>query len=51
MTECLYCKHVYVIKDSRGERHSICTCAESDDFLHPIDIVFGGCESGEREDE
>lgn len=49
MAECLHCKHTYVLKDNHGKYHSVCLCVESDAFLHPIDIVFGGCECGEPE--
>ena len=51
MTECLDCKHTYVVKDSHGDYHTICLCVESDDFLRPVDIVFGGCDYGESEEE
>lgn len=51
MAECLYCKHARSLKDSHGEYHSVCICVESDEFLHPVDIVFGGCECGEAEEE
>lgn len=49
LDSCLECKHSLVIEDNHNDYHSICVCAESGNFLQLIDIIFGRCEYGERE--
>ena len=49
--ECLYCKFETVIRDNHDDLHCICTCAESENFLTKIDLVFCQCDFGEKEDD
>lgn len=51
MADCIDCKHAYPLKDNRGKYHSICICAESDAFLHPVSLVFVGCDHCAKDEE
>jgi hypothetical protein len=48
---CADCKHNEIVIDNHYNNHYICTCAESDYFLKPIDLFWGECDSGEVEME
>jgi hypothetical protein len=42
------CKHNDIVRDNHDGLHRICTCAESENFLHKVEI-WGECDSGEVE--
>lgn len=48
---CIDCRYSDVIHVSNGGYHSICTKAESPNFLKIIDIFFCCCDEGEMEDD
>lgn len=48
---CADCKHNEIVIDNHYNNHYICTCAESDYFLKPIDLFWCECDSGEVEME
>lgn len=48
--QCLYCKHVAVVKDNHGTYHSICVCEESESFLKAISLLEN-CDHGEVESD
>lgn len=49
---CLYCKFSNaIISDNHNDLHTLCSCAESENFLKRLDIVFDGCDCGQKEDD
>lgn len=47
---CLECKYTDIVTDNHGKHHNICTCAESEYFLKPVDIIWCECDHGEVDD-
>lgn len=48
---CADCKHNDIVRDNHDNLHTICTCAESKNFLKKVSVFWDECDSGEVETE
>lgn len=49
--KCCECKYCDVLEDNHHRLHRICVCAESENFLKRVSILWDECNDGKKESE